>query len=335
MTTMRTLLIEDNSGDARLLHEMFNEQEANTPALQCVPTMARAEAFLAQHSVDIILDLGLPDAKGLEALHRTHAAAPNVPTVVLTGMDDEDLARQALHEGAQDYLIKGQIETRGLMRALRYAIERKAMEETARVQAIEISHSAEHDSLTGLPNRTLFRDRLGQAIALAGRHNKKAAVLFLDLDGFKHVNDSLGHPTGDKLLQSVAGRLETCVRSIDTVSRQGGDEFVVLLRDMDKPEAAAIIADRMLKAVKAAHDIDGSTLHITTSIGISVFPDDGLTADTLIKNADTAMYQAKDMGRQSYRFFTSALNDRAVERQALEEGLRSSLQRNEMSPKQG
>jgi diguanylate cyclase (GGDEF)-like protein len=250
--------------------------------------------------------------------------------LVLTGRDDEELARQALQEGAQDYLIKGQIEARSLMRALRYAVERKAMEEKARSLSLEIAHAAQHDSLTGLPNRVLLTDRVGQALAFASRHKKRAAILFLDLDGFKRVNDSLGHSTGDKLLRSVADRLAACVRSGDTVSRQGGDEFVVLLSEVDKPEAAAVIANRMLEAVSAPHVVEGEILHITTSVGVSIFPDDGLTPDTLIKNADTAMYQAKEMGRQSYRFFTPAMNERAVERQAIEEGLRSALEREEM-----
>ena len=325
------LLIEDNSGDARLLQEMFNEQEVKTTSLKRVATMRDAEAYLATRHVDIIiLDLGLPDAEGLEALRRAHAVAPHLPTVVLTGRDDEELARQALQEGAQDYLIKGQIEARGLMRALRYAVDRKAMEEKARALSLQIVHTAEHDSLTGLPNRVLFTDRVGQALAFATRQKKRAAILFLDLDGFKRINDSLGHSTGDKLLRSVAERLAGCVRSGDTVSRQGGDEFVVLLSEVDKPEAAAVIAKRMLEAVSAPHAIDGDILHITTSIGVSIFPDDGIATDTLIKNADTAMYQAKEKGRQSYRFFTPAMNERAVERQALEEGLRRALERNEM-----
>jgi diguanylate cyclase (GGDEF)-like protein len=127
-------------------------------------------------------------------------------------------------------------------------------------------------------------------------------VLFLDLDGFKHINDSLGHPIGDKLLQSVAKRLVDCVRGSDTVSRQGGDEFVVLLSEVEQSEDAAIAARRMLRAVAEAHFIDQHDLHVTTSIGVSVYPDDGLDAETLIKNADTAMYQAKENGRRAISF---------------------------------
>jgi len=201
----------------------------------------------------------------------------------------------------------------------------------ARAMADQITHSAEHDFLTGLPNRMLLNDRVNQAIAMAPRHHKRVAVLFLDLDGFKHINDSLGHPTGDKLLQSIAKRLVECVRGSDTVSRQGGDEFVVLLSEVERSEDTAITARRMLQSVAEAHSIDHHDLHVTTSIGVSVFPDDGLDAETLIKNADTAMYQAKENGRQSYKFFKPAMNVRAVERQAIEESLRRALERQEFA----
>jgi diguanylate cyclase (GGDEF)-like protein/PAS domain S-box-containing protein len=201
----------------------------------------------------------------------------------------------------------------------------------ARAMTLQLAHSAEHDVLTGLPNRALLNDRVNQAIILASRHMKKVGVLFLDLDGFKHINDSLGHLTGDKLLQSISKRLGDCVRASDTVSRQGGDEFVVLLSEMEHSEDAAVTARRLLQAIADAHFINQQDLHVTTSIGVSVYPDDGLDAETLIKNADTAMYQAKENGRQNYQFFKSSMNERAVERQSIEEGLRRALERNEFT----
>ena len=450
----RLLLIEDNPADARVLREMFNEQHSKTTELTHVGSMSEAEGYLAEHAVDVILlDLGLPDAQGLEAVRRAHAAAPSTPLVVLTGLENELLAAQSLQEGAQEHLIKGQVETRGLLRALRYAVERKTMDEAlfvekeraevtlnsigdavactdlsgeitflnlvgekltgwscqeamgrtvadvfrlvdaltretvpnpmelavarnrtvhlpancilirrdgtelpiedsvapihdregkatgavivfrdmsaAQAMALQMSHSAQHDFLTGLPNRMLLNDRVNQAISLAPRHLKTLALLFLDLDGFKHVNDSLGHPIGDKLLQSVAKRLVDSVRGSDTVSRQGGDEFVVLLSEVMHAEDAALSARRMLAAVAEPHSIDQHELHITTSIGVSVYPHDGLDAETLIKNADTAMYQAKENGRQSFQFFEASMNVRAVERQSVEESLRRALERHE------
>jgi diguanylate cyclase (GGDEF)-like protein/PAS domain S-box-containing protein len=456
------LLVEDNLGDARLLREMLKEHGSRDTDVTHVASMAEAERHLAAHAVDIVLlDLGLPDAQGLGAVRRAHAAAPRIPLVVLTGLDDESVAAQAMLEGAQDYLVKGQIviddqiETRGLLRAMRYAIERKIMEEAlsvereraevtlncigdavictdvggsitflnivaekmtgwsrqeaagrpmadvfrildatsrettpnpmdraigqdrtvhlpsncllirrdgfeipiedcvspihdregnaagavivfrdvsaARAMAQQMAHSAEHDFLTGLPNRMLLNDRVSQAIGMALRHKMRVAVLFLDLDGFKYINDSLGHPVGDKLLQSIARRLVDCVRGSDTVSRQGGDEFVVLLAELQEMDDAAVSARRMLRAVAEAHSVDKHDLHVTTSIGVSVYPDDGLDAETLIKNADTAMYQAKENGRQSYQFFKPAMNVRAVERQSIEESLRRALERQEFA----
>jgi diguanylate cyclase (GGDEF)-like protein/PAS domain S-box-containing protein len=200
-----------------------------------------------------------------------------------------------------------------------------------RAAALQVSYSAEHDFLTGLPNRLLLNDRIGHAIALAQRHNQHVALLFLDLDGFKYINDSLGHPIGDKLLQSVSRRLTETVRASDTVSRQGGDEFVILISEVEHPEDAAATAKRILHAVAEPHAIGTHELHITTSIGVSVYPNDGLDAETLIKNADTAMYQAKENGRQGLQFFKPAMNVRAVERQSIEESLRRAMERQEFT----
>ena len=174
----------------------------------------------------------------------------------------------------------------------------------ARALSKKITHLAEHDALTGLPNRLLLTDRLAQAIARAGRKTSLIAVLFLDLDGFKRINDSLGHSAGDNLLKSVAKRLQGCIRAQDTVSRQGGDEFVVLLQDVQHIEFAAVMARRILNELAAPHSIRGHELHVTASIGISVYPSDGQEAETLIMNADTAMYQVKKSGRQNFRFHT-------------------------------
>jgi diguanylate cyclase (GGDEF)-like protein/PAS domain S-box-containing protein len=199
----------------------------------------------------------------------------------------------------------------------------------ARAMTLQMTHQAEHDSLTGLPNRFLLTDRTKQAIVTALRDTNRIALLFLDLDGFKHINDSLGHAVGDKLLQSIAKRLLSCMRASDTVSRQGGDEFIVLLSEIGQPEDVAIAARRILAAVAEPHSVDLHELHVTVSIGLSVYPDDGLDAETLVKNADTAMYQAKESGHHSYQFFKPAMNVRAVERQSIEEGLRRGLERGE------
>jgi diguanylate cyclase (GGDEF)-like protein/PAS domain S-box-containing protein len=193
----------------------------------------------------------------------------------------------------------------------------------------KMEHLAQHDFLTNLPNRLLLNDRIGHAITLAERTNSQFAILFLDLDKFKHINDSLGHETGDKLLQSVTERLSSCVRSSDTVSRQGGDEFVILLSSGQYGLDAALTANKILKALSLPHYITKTALHITTSIGISVYPTDGHDAQTLIKNADTAMYGAKETGRNNYKFFRNEMNVRAVERQHIESQLRVALEKQE------
>ena len=191
--------------------------------------------------------------------------------------------------------------------------------------------TAEVDFLTGLPNRMLLQDRLRQAIETARRHKSQLAVLFLDLDGFKYVNDSLGHLIGDKLLQSVAQRLVNCVRASDTVSRQGGDEFVLLLSDLREPQDAAVTAQKLLNTIADPHLIDQHQLFVTTSLGLAVFPQDGEDAGTLIKNADTAMYQAKQKGRNGYSFFKAEMNVRAQERQFISENLRYAVDRRELA----
>jgi diguanylate cyclase (GGDEF)-like protein/PAS domain S-box-containing protein len=199
----------------------------------------------------------------------------------------------------------------------------------ARAMSMQMTHSAQHDVVTGLPNRILLNDRITQAIALARRNNRSIALLFLDLDHFKYINDSLGHDIGDNLLLCVSARLLAGVRGSDTVSRQGGDEFVVLLSEISHPEDAVTSAKKLLYSISAACSIGGHDLHIDGSIGISVYPTDGGDAETLIKNADTAMYHAKQSGRNNFKFFKAEMNLKAVERQSLEGNLRRALERKE------
>lgn len=193
----------------------------------------------------------------------------------------------------------------------------------------QISHLATHDFLTDLPNRAMLQDRIDQAVAHGQRAAQGFAVLYLDLDNFKHINDSLGHPIGDKLLCSVAKRLRGCVRATDTVSRQGGDEFVILIPIQESLDHAAIAAAKICNAMAQAHHIADHELYVTASIGISLYPHDGDDAITLIKNADTAMYMAKEMGRNNSQFFEVGMNQRAVERQRVESSLRHALDRKE------
>ena len=207
--------------------------------------------------------------------------------------------------------------------------ERRA-QDVLRENESRLRAMSQHDVLTDLPNRLLLKDRLTQAISRARRNHKQLAVLFLDLDGFKHINDSLGHAVGDKLLQSVAARISACVRESDTVSRQGGDEFVILLSEVKQAADAAICAAKIISELKREHSIGEHCLRVTVSIGLSSYPSDGEDGETLLKNADTAMYHAKEYGRDNYQFFRPDMGLQAVERQSLEGRLRYALERREL-----
>ncbi len=452
----RVLLIDEDPTCGKIVEDALADAHAIPFETEWVKNLSHGIERLRGEGISaVLLNLFLPDSKGMETFDTLFAAAPHVPILVLSGADDEALARETVQRGAQDYLLKSHIDSHWLPRALRYAIGRKAAEEAlfaekeraqvtlnsigdavlstdtagnitylnlvaermigwpreeacgrplsevfqivdaatrkpvrdplelairrnqavglgpnsilirrdglesliedsaapihdrigqiigavivfhdvteARAMVLKMSHLAQHDFLTDLPNRVLLNDRLTQTIARAQRHASLAAVLFLDLDRFKHINDSLGHAIGDKLLQSVADRLVSCVRASDTVSRQGGDEFVILLREIQCMEDVAMRARKILTALVAPHQIVGHKLHITASIGISLYPEDGQDAETLVKSADTAMYHAKDNGRNNYQFFRREMNNRVVERQSLEDSLRDALELQELN----
>jgi diguanylate cyclase (GGDEF)-like protein/PAS domain S-box-containing protein len=455
MADIRIVLLIDNDPAH---FEVFREALliANDGPFQseCAKTLSQGVERLCQKGIwAIFANLSLPDSQGLDTFRKLLQAAPDVPTLILGGLEDEGIAMEALRHGAKDYLLEGHIDTYSFARAIRNMAERKAAEEalfaekeraqvtlnsigdavlstdtlgnvtylnavaekmtgwsrdealgkplakvfeiidgstrepspnpmelavqenktvglsancilirrdrfespiedsaapihdrsglvigavivfhdvsTSRAMVLEMSHLAQHDILTDLPNRILLKDRLNQAIATARRNNTQVAVLFLDLDGFKHINDSLGHAVGDKLLQSVATRLVSCARRSDTVSRQGGDEFVVLLSEIKHPADAGIAARKIIAALSTPHVVDQHELYVTASIGLSTYPDDGRDTESLIKTADTAMYQAKEKGRNNYQFFKKNMNIQAVSRQSIEAGLRRALERHE------
>ena len=208
-------------------------------------------------------------------------------------------------------------------------VRAQMMTEAAEGAAARMSFMAEHDYLTGLPNRSLLSARLGQSIALAQRHGKRVALLYMDLDHFKHINDSLGHAIGDQLLQSVAKRLQTSIRLSDTVCRQGGDEFVVLLAEIDAVSDAELAAEKMIEVMAEPSLIGTHRLHVTLSVGISLYPDDGKDAETVLSNADIAMYHAKRSGRNKYQMFMPDMNVRAVARQSVQQALHQALEQRE------
>jgi diguanylate cyclase (GGDEF)-like protein len=317
------LLIEDNPGDARLLQEMLAEEPTAPFRLRCADRLSRAMEVLSSHKIELLLlDLSLPDSQGLETFAAVYAHSPKVPIIVLTGNDDDALALSAVKAGAQDYLYKGRLDRELLLRSMHYSIERKRYQE-------ELEHQANYDALTGLPNRNLLHDRLRQAV-FAQREIHPIAVVFIDLDHFKFINDSLGHSLGDKLLATVAERLHSIVRDGDTVARLGGDEFVLILNDQSKGDVIFRAMHRILSKVSEPMTIGNQELCITCSAGVSVFPHDGPDVESLLKNADVAMYRAKERGRNNFQFYTSEMNARANERLALEHSLRKALERKEL-----
>ncbi len=452
--SQKILLVENDPVAANAIREALAAAGSGSFDVEWVRQLSEGLEHLSRKGIAaVLLELALPDSQGMETFDKLFTAAPDVPILILGGNVNEALAKQAVGRGAQDYLLPGHLDSYSLPRALRNAIERKAVEDAlyvekeralvtlnsigdavlctdisgritylnlvaetmtgwrreeatgqplaevfriidgptrktardpmemaveqnrtvgltvncvlirrdgfespiedsaapihdragrvigavivfhdvsaARAMSLQMTYSAQHDVVTNLPNRLLLNDRISQSISLARRQKKHLAVVFLDLDRFKYINDSLGHATGDKLLQFVSKRLLAGVRGSDTVSRQGGDEFVILLSEITYPKDAATSAKKILLSLSAPHSIGGQDLHIDGSIGISVYPEDGEDAETLIKNADTAMYHAKERGRNNFQFFKTDMNLKAVERQSLEGSLRHALERGE------
>ena len=261
----KVLLIEDNPGDARLIREMIAEDPGALFQLEHAARLAQGlERLAAGDTGLVLLDLSLPDSLGLDTFARVYAHSPAVPIIVLTGNDDHNLALAAVKSGAQDYLVKARLDRELLLRSMHYAIERKRYQ-------IQLEHQANYDALTGLPNRNLLSDRLRQSV-YGQRLRRAVAVVCIDLDRFKFVNDSLGHATGDRLLQTMAERLRAMLRDGDTVARLGGDEFVLILNDQASEEVIYRAMQRITAELAAPLDIDGKDLVVTCSVGISFYP---------------------------------------------------------------
>lgn len=297
---IKVLLVEDNDVDAQLTQDLLSEWSIEEFQIARAKTLGEGLTLLSREQFDaVLLDLSLPDAFGLPTVKQVHATSPTIPVVVLSGVNDQNLALQAVQQGAQDYLVKGQGHPELLARAVRYAIERKHSEE-------RLTYLAQYDHLTGLVNRTLFRDRLVHAMARSKRMQQPIGLMLLDLDRFKAVNDTFGHDMGDELLKVVSERLKTCVREVDTVARMGGDEFTIILEGASSEQNILVVAKRITESIATAFELKGQHISIGVSIGITIYPHDDHPVDELLKHADTAMYRAKQQGGSAFHLHESS-----------------------------
>ena len=300
------LLVEDDPSDAEAVQAMLTEAWGGAVQVVRVDLLADARRHLVEVGAwCVLLDLTLPDGQGLEPLIQVREAAPDVPIVILSDMEGEAPAAMAVQHGAQDYLIKGRLDTRLLTHAVRYAVERKRAE-------VRLAHRAFHDPLTGLPNRTLFLDRLARALARLERHPGLVGVFFLDLDGFKAVNDTFGHAAGDDVLVSVARRVEDVLRPSDTVARYGGDEFTILCEEVSVRDDALRIAGRIGLAVADPVWVGGSEIAVSASVGIALTDEPLQRPEALIHDADAAMYRAKETGHGRFEVFHETMGRRGA-----------------------
>jgi diguanylate cyclase len=319
--TFPVLLVEDNPGDARLVQELLSETGSQFELTHVASLTDARHQLMTEGAYCVLLDLSLPDASRLEAPMQLRAAAPDVPIVILSGLQDELLAIKAVQEGAQDYLVKGRVDGAAIGRSITYAAERKGLE-------MQMAHKAMHDALTELPNRTLFQDRLKHAVMRAKRHESLLGVMFIDLDGFKPINDGLGHDVGDLLLKALGRRLQEGLRASDTAARFGGDEFMVLCEDVADEQHVISIAERLQGAIAEPFMIEGHELSVSSSMGIVVSSGHDESAESLVRNADAAMYRAKRQG-EAYEVFDDGMRSRVRARARTESDLHRAIEERE------
>lgn len=332
---LKALLVDDDEDDYILTSSLLAEMVNLELSVEWVSTYAQALDAIARDEHDVyLLDYNLGSHTGLELLHEMAARSCRAPAILLTGCNERRVDIDAMNAGAADYLVKGKLDADQLERSIRYSVRQKHAER-------QIARMAYYDGLTDLPNRVLFYDRLEQAVLHATRYKRRLAVLFLDIDDFKRINDTLGHASGDELLRTVASRLETCVRRSDSVAREtaldasatmgrlGGDEFSLLITELCDAQDGTVLAERLLRVLHEPLTLDGRQIHISASIGIATFPESGPDAASLLKNADTAMYAAKYAGKNTYRFHDPTMNSKASDRLALEGEMRTALEHRE------
>ncbi|MEM9171305.1 MAG: EAL domain-containing protein [Pseudomonadota bacterium] len=304
---MEVLVVEDNEADVEMVTISLRRADKGIN-VTAVPSLGDAKEALDTGSFDIaLLDLSLPDSYGLGSIKELQRVSESLPIVVLSGDDNEHTALSAARLGVEDYIAKGDSIGQPFVRTLRYAIERKKGEKRLR-------DLADYDQLTRLSNRQRFNRQLLKAVGHAERSGELMALLFIDLNEFKAVNDTLGHHAGDELLSQVAVRFRNCVRSGDLVGRIGGDEFAILAEAITSPLDAEIVADKIIESLQQPFVLGGHTVKIGASIGISLFPHDASDAEELLTRSDVAMYQAKRNGRNKVMFYSAKFNETAEAR---------------------
>jgi diguanylate cyclase (GGDEF)-like protein len=320
----RVLLVEEDPRSAMMIVEMLRAvwpQGLLITQAQHVPDAAQE---LTDHGATcVLLDLPRDRAQPLEALQHLSAASPSTPIIVLSEYHDDALGVDAVRGGAQDYLLASELTPATLGRAVRYAVERKRSE-------VELARQALHDPLTGLPNRALFLDRLSVALDRSRRTGAAVSLLFLDVDTFKEVNDTLGHAAGDALLTALAERFLGLLRPMDTVARFGGDEFTFLFEGLESDHEAMVIAERISHAASLPIMLADQERSMAVSIGISMVADPSTSIDDAIRDADAAMYRAKELGGSRFELFDDRARRRAAVRSSLESALRQAIERSQL-----
>lgn len=357
MKRKTVLLVDDNPGNLKLLVDSLEGEDLNVAVAQRgEEALQRLQRTHLKKPELILLDVMMPGIGGYETCRRIKSSPElaDIPVIFLTALSDSDEKVNGFSMGAVDYITKPincaeliarvhtHLELSELRRKLEFRIKartqelvdannslRHEIEERMRAEK-QIRYIATHDLLTDLPNRILFEDRINQLFAQAQRRNEKVTIMFLDLDQFKVINDSLGHQIGDKLLLQVAKRLKANIRAEDSIARFGGDEFALCLPTRDGQDEIGLIAKKIIESFKEQFIIDGLCMHASASIGVSVYPDDGTDADTLMRNADTAMYHAKHSGRAEVKQYTADLNRNLQDHLNLSNLLRDAIKNQEL-----
>ena len=333
----RILVIDDDDHIRRLLLDIFSER------YDCWEVSSAEDALvvLAQQSFDLVMsDINMGVMSGLELVPHVLSISQDSVVLLISGQNNIESAIEALRAGAFDYVLKP-FDIRHVEAAVERALKQSALlkekrrykdqlEKLLTERTAEVNRLAYYDTLTGLPNRTLFEDRLEQAVAVAQRAGQLLGILFVSLDQFKKVNDTLGHQPGDELMKQVAGRLRGCVTEGDTLARFGGDEFAVMLTHIEGAKDVVETIGSIRKALQPPFDLEGQELFATTSVGVSLFPSDGKESQSLLKNAGSALYRAKRSGGDNYQFYTGDMNSRAAKQFALETSLRRAIENEEL-----